>query len=78
MKDEFPESYAVADSCKLAPILTERVVDFLDVSSGGVHPKQSTSVRSGPGYQVPFALGILKTVKSKTMVSVIGGISTAT
>ncbi|KAM5356652.1 hypothetical protein ACJ41O_003298 [Fusarium nematophilum] len=77
MKDEFPESWAVADSCKLAPLLAERGVDFLDVSSGGVHPKQSTSIKSGPGYQVPFALEILKAVRGDMAVSAVGGISTA-
>ncbi|KAF4471104.1 NADH-dependent flavin oxidoreductase [Fusarium albosuccineum] len=78
MKDEFPESWTVADSCSLAPLLAELGVDFLDVSSGGVHPKQSTSIKSGPGYQVPFALEILKVVRGKMIVSAAGGISTAT
>ncbi|KAH6869432.1 hypothetical protein B0T10DRAFT_594690 [Thelonectria olida] len=76
MKDEFPESWTVKDSCKLAPLLAERGVDFLDVSSGGVHPKQSTSIKSGPGYQAPFALAILEAIKGKMIVSAVGGIST--
>lgn len=76
MKDEFPESWTVADSCKLAPLLADRGVDFLDVSSGGIHPLQSTSIKSGPGYQAPFALEIQKAVKGRMAVSAVGGIST--
>ncbi|KAJ4320698.1 NADH-dependent flavin oxidoreductase [Fusarium piperis] len=78
MKDEFPESCTVADPYKLAPILAEQGVDFPHVSSGGVRPGQSTSIKSGPGYQVPFALEMLKAVKGKMIVSAVGGISTAT
>ncbi|KAH6995099.1 hypothetical protein EDB80DRAFT_815207 [Ilyonectria destructans] len=76
LKDEFPESWTVKDSCKLAPLLAERGVDFLDVSSGGIHPKQSTSIKSGPGYQAPFALEILEAARGKMIVSAVGGIST--
>ncbi|KPM34609.1 hypothetical protein AK830_g11958 [Neonectria ditissima] len=76
LKEEFPESWTVKDSCQLAPLLAERGVDLLDVSSGGIHPKQSTSIKSGPGYQAPFALEILKAVQGKMIVSAVGGIST--
>lgn len=78
MVDEFPESWTRVDSMRLAPILAEHGVDFLDVSSGGVHPKQSTSIKSGPGYQVPFAQEIKKAVGDKLIVSAVGGISNAT
>ncbi|KAJ5860524.1 uncharacterized protein N7529_007834 [Penicillium soppii] len=74
--DEF-ESWTVADSVRLAPILARRGVDFLDVSSGGVHPMQSTSIKSGPGYQAPFALEIKKAVGDQMIVSAVGGIKTA-
>ncbi|KZF23035.1 FMN-linked oxidoreductase [Xylona heveae TC161] len=77
LKDEFPESWTLADSVRLAPILARQGVDFLDVSSGGVHPKQSTSIKSGPGYQAPFALEIKKAVGDKMVVSAVGGIRTA-
>ncbi|KAL4792173.1 hypothetical protein BDV19DRAFT_400668 [Aspergillus venezuelensis] len=76
MTDEFPESWTVADSCKLAPLLAERGVDFLDVSSGGIHPKQSTSIKSGDGYQAPFALRIKEAVGDAIVVSAVGGIRT--
>ncbi|XPS74221.1 12-oxophytodienoate reductase [Ascochyta lentis] len=77
MKDEFPESWTVADSCKVAPLLVDHGVDFIDVSSGGIHPKQSTSIKSGPGYQVPFAQEIKKAVGNRATVSAVGGIKTA-
>lgn len=77
MTDEFPESWTVADSVKLAPLLVQHGVDFLDVSSGGVHPKQSTSIKSGPGYQAPFAQEIKKAVGDTMIVSAVGGIRTA-
>ncbi|KAF4817940.1 NADPH dehydrogenase afvA [Colletotrichum siamense] len=76
MKEEFPESWTVADSCKLATILAEKGVDFLDVSSGGIHPLQSTSIKSGPGYQAPFAKEIKRAVGDRLVVSAVGGIST--
>ena len=77
LTDEFPESWTVADSVKIAPILASRGVDFLDVSSGGIHPLQGTSIKSGPGYQAPFALEIKKAVGDKMIVSAVGGIRTA-
>ncbi|KAJ5770667.1 uncharacterized protein N7511_002718 [Penicillium nucicola] len=77
MTDEFPESWTVADSVKLAPILASRGVDFLDVSSGGIHPLQGTSIKSGPGYQAPFALEIKRAVGNSMIVSAVGGIRTA-
>ena len=40
------ESWRVEDTVKLAEILAERGVDLLDVSSGGLHPKQK--IESGP------------------------------
>ncbi|OLN87158.1 putative NADPH dehydrogenase C23G7.10c 2 [Colletotrichum chlorophyti] len=78
MKDDFPESWTVADSCKLAPILADLGVDFLDVSSGGIHPLQSTSIKAGPGYQAPFSKDIKKAVGDRMLVSAVGGISTGT
>ena len=43
----------LSDSVALAHELKAAGCDFLDVSSGGNHPKQAISL--GPGYQVPFA-----------------------
>ena len=77
MTDEFPESWTVVDSVKIAPILASRGVDLLDASSGGIHPLQKTSIKSGPGYQAPFALEIKKADGDKMTVSAVGGIRIA-
>ncbi|KAK7744041.1 NADH-dependent flavin oxidoreductase [Diatrype stigma] len=76
LKDEFPESWTVADSSRLAILLAERGVDLLDVSSGGVHPKQDTGIKPGPAYQAPFSREIKQTVGDKILVTAVGGIST--
>lgn len=43
------EGWKVEDTVKLAEILAEQGVDLLDVSSGGLHPRQK--ITTGPGYQ---------------------------
>ncbi|GAB7013164.1 NADH:flavin oxidoreductase/NADH oxidase [Halolamina salina] len=48
------ESWDVAQSARLAGDLAELGVDFLDVSSGGIHPDQQIP-RAGPGYQAQYA-----------------------
>lgn len=74
LKDEFPESWTVADSSRLAALLAERGVDVLDVSSGGVHPKQDSGIKPGPAYQAPFSREIKKSVGDKILVTAVGGI----
>ena len=71
-KKEFPESWTEADTVKLAPMLAERGVDLLDVSSAGIHPAQK--IQSGPGYQAPFAKAVKKAVGDKMMVTAVGTI----
>ena len=44
------DSWRVEDTVRLAGVLAELGLDFLDVSGGGSHPKQHTSY-TGPGYQ---------------------------
>ena len=68
------ESWTLSDSLKLAPLLAEKGVDFLDVSSAGNHPLQK--ITPGPGYQVPFAKAIKKEVGSKMLVGTVGTITT--
>ncbi|CZR52306.1 related to flavin oxidoreductase [Phialocephala subalpina] len=70
------ESWTVADSAKLAPLLAEKGVDLLDVSSGGIHPAQK--IKPGPGYQAPAAKAIKKAVGDKLLVSAVGSITTGT
>ena len=51
--DWTPGGWTLEESVRLAPLLAERGVDLVDVSSGGLHHEQQITV--GPGYQVPFA-----------------------
>ncbi|KAI0801591.1 hypothetical protein GGR55DRAFT_467560 [Xylaria sp. FL0064] len=77
-KTEFPESWTLEQSVRLAPLLAERGVDLLDVSSGAIHPKGTSPIRPGPGYQAHFATAIKKAVGDKMAVSAVGGISSGT
>ncbi|KAI1295197.1 hypothetical protein F5Y03DRAFT_372058 [Xylaria venustula] len=77
-KAEFPETWTLEQSKRLAPLLAERGVDLLDVSSGGIHPKGSSPIKPGPGYQARLASGIKKVVGDKLLVSAVGGIRTGT
>ena len=43
------DSWKIEDTVRLAGILAEKGVDLLDVSSGGLHPKQKKKI--GPAYQ---------------------------
>jgi 2,4-dienoyl-CoA reductase-like NADH-dependent reductase (Old Yellow Enzyme family) len=72
---EISESWTVEDTVKLAPILADKGVDVLDVSSGGNHPKQHP--HAGPAYQAPFAIKVKKAVGDKMAVSVVGMIDNA-
>ncbi|KAI0522053.1 hypothetical protein F5B22DRAFT_457185 [Xylaria bambusicola] len=74
-KEEFPETWTVEQSQRLAPLLAERGVDLLDVSSGGVHAKGAAAIKAGPAYQAHFAAAIKKVVGDKMLVSAVGGIS---
>ena len=74
--EEIPESWTAEDTVKLAPLLAERGVDLLDVSSGGQHPKQHPHVK--PAYQAPFAIQVKKAVGSKMAVGSVGSIENAT
>ena len=67
------ESWKVEDTVKLAEILADMGVDLLDGSSGGLHPKQR--VKSGPGYQAPFAKAVKEKVGDKLAVGTVGTIT---
>ena len=68
------ESWTIADSVRLAPLLAAHGVDVLDVSSGGNHPMQKIS--PGPGYHVPFAKAIKRAVGDRMLVGSVGSITT--
>ncbi len=74
--DEEPsikESWKVEDTVRLAEILADLGVDLLDVSSGGLHPKQK--VKTGPGYQAPFAKAVKEKLGDKLAVGTVGSIT---
>lgn len=73
-KPGFPESWTLSDSVKLAPLLAERGVDLLDVSSAGMHPAGIPTKMSGEAYQAPLAKAIKKAVGDKMHVSAVGKI----
>lgn len=72
---DVPESWTADDTVKLAPLLAERGVDLLDVSTGGNHPKQHPHVK--PAYQAPFAVKVKKAVGDKMAVGSVGAIENA-
>jgi len=75
-QEEFPESWTVDDTVKLAPILQGLGVDLLDVSSGGIHPSQK--IKGGPGYQVHFAKAVKDKVGDSLAVTAVGTITSGT
>ncbi|KAJ1334026.1 bifunctional salicylyl-CoA 5-hydroxylase/oxidoreductase [Microdochium nivale] len=72
--DDARESWTVADTSRLAPLLADRGVDLLDISSGGNHPRGVQAIKSGPGYQAGFAKTVKKAVGNRLAVSAVGGI----
>lgn len=68
-----PESWKVEDTVRLAEIIADMGVDFLDVSSGGLNPKQK--VKAGPGYQAPFAKAVKDKLGDKLAVGTVGSIT---
>ncbi|KAH8162257.1 hypothetical protein CIB48_g5990 [Xylaria polymorpha] len=75
---DFPESWTLEQSSRLALLLAERGVDLLDVSSGGIHLNGVAPIKPGPGYQSHFATAIKKVVGDKLAVSAVGGLSNGT
>lgn len=73
---DIKESWTGDDTVKLAPLLAERGVDLLDVSTGGNHPAQHPHVK--PAYQAPFAIKVKEAVKgTKMAVGSVGSIDNA-
>ncbi|BCR91139.1 NADH:flavin oxidoreductase/NADH oxidase [Aspergillus chevalieri] len=75
LEESLPEeSWRVEDSVRFAEALAAQgAVDLIDVSSGGVHAAQK--VKSGPGFQAPFAVAIKKAVGDKLVVATVGAIT---
>lgn len=64
--EEGLDSWKVEDTVRLAEILADKGIDLLDVSSGGLHPKQK--IKGGPGYQ---AVGGCSSFSSDQIVDVL-------
>lgn len=75
LEDEpsIPESWKIEDTIRLADVLADMGVDLLDVSSGGLHPKQK--VKAGPGYQAPFAKAVKEKLVDRLAVGTVGTIT---
>lgn len=71
---DFPESWTVEQSAKLAVLLAERGVDLLDVSSGGQHPAAKYHAANSSNPQWEFAKEIKKAVGETLHVAAVGGI----
>ncbi|KAI1771070.1 NADPH dehydrogenase [Hypoxylon cercidicola] len=67
------ESWTLADTVRLAPLLAARGVDVLDVSSGGNHPLQK--IATGPAYQAHFAKAAKRAVGDTMFVAAVGSIT---
>jgi len=62
---EGEESWTPAQTLELARQLQARGCDWIDVSSGGISPRQKIAL--GPGYQVPFAQAVREATGMTTM-----------
>ncbi|MCJ1345773.1 hypothetical protein MMC31_003982 [Peltigera leucophlebia] len=71
--EEGLDSWKVEDTVRLTEILVDKGVDLLDVSSGGLHPNQK--IKTGPGYQAPFAKAVKEKLGDKIAVGTVGAIT---
>ncbi|KAI4179901.1 MAG: hypothetical protein L6R41_007570 [Letrouitia leprolyta] len=71
--EEGLDSWKVEDTVRLAEILADKGIDLLDVSTGGLHPKQK--IKGGPSYQAPFAQKVKEKVRDKLLVGTVGTIT---
>jgi 2,4-dienoyl-CoA reductase-like NADH-dependent reductase (Old Yellow Enzyme family) len=62
-----PGGWTIDDSVRLAPLLAQRGVDVIDVSTAGIGRSPLESAAQAPGYQVPFAARIRRDTGVKTM-----------
>jgi NADPH2 dehydrogenase len=62
---EGEDAWTLENAVDFARRLKERGCDWVDVSSGGISPRQR--IRPGPGYQVPFAEAIKRATGMTTI-----------
>lgn len=77
LEESLPDepSWTPADTVKLAEILVSHGVDFLDVSTGGLHPSQKISGVGRGAYQAGFAHDVKKALGDKLLVGSVGSIT---
>lgn len=73
--DWMEEGWKIEDSLWLSKKLVEKGIDILDVSSGGTVP--NAKITAGPGYQLPYASKIKRTLKDQLLVGAVGMITNA-
>lgn len=71
LHDESPDAWTVEDSVKLAPLVVEHGVNFLDVSAGG-NDSNANRPAKGFGMFVEFAKKVKQAVGDKAVVSAVG------
>lgn len=68
------ESWKADDTVRFAEALAAQgLADLIDISSGGVNSAQK--IKSGPGFQAPFAVAVKKAVGDKLAVATVGCIT---
>ncbi|KAF7169902.1 hypothetical protein CNMCM6106_004772 [Aspergillus hiratsukae] len=74
-EETLPEqSWGSDDTVRFAQELVKQgAVDLIDLSSGGVVAQQK--IKSGPAFQVPFAVAVKKAVGDKLLVAAVGAIT---
>ncbi|THH14619.1 hypothetical protein EW146_g5742 [Bondarzewia mesenterica] len=75
LEESMPDtpSWRSEDTVALAGVLAEHGVDLLDVSTGGLHPKQK--INTFGIYQAPFSEAVKKAHGDKILVSAVGSIT---
>ncbi|KAF7114952.1 hypothetical protein CNMCM5793_000722 [Aspergillus hiratsukae] len=74
-EETLPEqSWGSDDTVRFAQELVKQgAVDLIDLSSGGVVAQQK--IKSGPAFQVPFAVAVKKAIGDKLLVAAVGAIT---
>lgn len=75
LEESMPDepSWRIEDTIRLTGILAEHGVDVLDVSTGGIHPKQK--INTFGIYQAHFSSAAKKVHGGKILVSAVGSIT---
>ncbi|KAI0765851.1 FMN-linked oxidoreductase [Trametes elegans] len=70
-------SWRLEDTVRLARLVAEHGVDLIDVSSGGLDPRQKVE-KIAPAYQAHFAEAVKTAHGERVLVGAVGGITTGT